>query len=221
MASYFRYLPNFDYVSRLPDAKLSDYIQVKNLFKRGKLRDDIFQNLSYFTAYKIIGDERPDAVAYKIYNDPFLDWVVLLSNNILNVQSEWPLTQTSFEQYLLAKYKDYNTLYNGIHHYETTEVLNSSGVKIVPAGLKVPSNFSMRYYDEFAGVIEKTNIAVPITNYEYEEKLEDNKRNIFVLKPTYLNIVQNDMEEIMRYKKGSSSYINEELVKSNNIRLTT
>ena len=67
MASYFRGIPDFDYVSRLPDAKISDYIPVKNLFKRGKLREDIFGSLQYFTKYKIIGDERPDNVAYKIY----------------------------------------------------------------------------------------------------------------------------------------------------------
>ena len=222
MASYFRYLPKFDYVSRLPDAKISDYIQVKNLFKRGKLRDDIFQNLAYFDAYKILGDERPDNVAYKLYEDPTLDWVILLSNNIINVQTEWPLTQEAFDNYLMDKYGDYDVLYNGVHHYETTEVLNSSGVRIVPAGLTVPNNFSMKYYDEFnGGVIDTGNISIPVTNYDYEKKIEDDKRNIFVLKATYLNIVKNDMENIMTYKKGSSTYISEDLVKGNNIRLTT
>ena len=149
MPSYFRQVPDFDYVSRLPDAKIGDYIQVKNLFKKGKLRADIFQDLSFFEKYKITGDERPDNVAYKVYNDSTLDWVVLLSNNIVNIQSEWPLTQQSFDEYLLSKYGNYDNVYAGIHHYETTEVLNSQGVRIVAAGLQVPSGYSVSYYDYF------------------------------------------------------------------------
>ena len=54
MSNYFNRLPDFDYVSRLPDAKISDYIRVKNLFKKGKLRDDIFQDLTFFTKYEIV-----------------------------------------------------------------------------------------------------------------------------------------------------------------------
>ena len=82
---YFRQLPNFDYISRLSGAKISEYIQVKNLFKKAKLREDIFQNLSFFTKYKIIGDDRPDNVAYEIYDDSTLDWLILLWNNIINI----------------------------------------------------------------------------------------------------------------------------------------
>jgi len=222
MASYFRQVPNFDYVSRLPDAKISDYISVKNLFKKGKLRDDIFQDLSFFEKYKIIGDERPDNVAFKVYDDPTLDWVVLLSNNIVNIQSEWPLTQSSFDTHLLSKYGDYDTLYSGIHHYETTQVLNSQGVTIVAAGLEVSSPYSVNYYDYFVGYqVDSGDIAVPVTNYEYENKLEDDKRNIYVLKPFYLNIVMNDMGDIMPYKKGSSQYVSEDLKRGDNIRLTS
>jgi hypothetical protein len=222
MASYFRQVPNFDYVSRLPDAKISDYISVKNLFKKGKLRDDIFQDLSFFEKYKVIGDERPDNVAFKVYDDPTLDWVVLLSNNIVNIQSEWPLTQSSFDTHLLSKYGDYDTLYSGIHHYETTKVLNSQGVTIVAAGLEVSSPYSVSFYDYFVGYqVDSGNVAVPVTNYEYENKLEDDKRNIYVLKPFYLNIVMNDMGDIMPYKKGSSQYVSEDLKRGDNIRLTS
>lgn len=88
MSNYFRRLPDFEYVSRLPDAKISDYVKVKNLFKKGALREDIFQNTVFFTKYDIKGDDRPDNVAQEIYDDPTLDWVVLVSNNIINIQSE-------------------------------------------------------------------------------------------------------------------------------------
>ena len=68
--SYFKQVPNFEYVNRSAgNEDISNYITVKNLFKRGKIRPDIFGNLSFFTKYKIIGDERPDNIAHKEYED--------------------------------------------------------------------------------------------------------------------------------------------------------
>jgi len=220
MSNYFRRLPDFEYVSRLPDAKIGDYITVKNLFKKAKLREDIFQDIAFFQKYKITGNDRPDNVAFEIYNDSSLDWLVLTCNNILNIQSEWPLPQQQFDNYLLDKYGDYDTLYSGIHHYETVEEKNSQGVTIVPAGLKVESDYSVSYYDYFIdSQITKTNLVTPITNYEYEDKLEDAKRNIYLLKPRYLNIVFDDLDEMMAYEKGSTQYVSETLKRGDNIRL--
>ena len=220
MSSYFQRVPDFNYVSRLPDSKIGDYIRVKNLFKKGKLREDIFQNLAFFEKYKIIGDARPDNVAFEVYDDSSLDWLILLSNNVLNVQSEWPLPQTDFDRFVLDKYGDYNTLYNGIHHYETIEIKNTQGVTIVPAGLQVDSSYSVSYYDFFTDLQVTTgNLATPITNYEYEEKVDNDKRNIFILKSRYLNIVFDDMEEIMQYKKGSTQFVSESLKTGDNIKL--
>ena len=220
MSSYFQRVPDFNYVSRLPDSKIGDYVRVKNLFKKGKLREDIFQNVAFFEKYKIVGDDRPDNVAFEVYDDSSLDWVILLSNNILNIQSEWPLPQTDFDRFVLDKYGDYNTLYNGIHHYETIEIKNTQGVTIVPAGLQVDSSYSVSYYDFFTDLQVTTgNLATPITNYEYEEKVENDKRNIYILKSRYLNIVFDDMEEIMAYKKGSTQYVSESLKTGDNIKL--
>jgi len=220
MPSYFRQVPDFEYVSRLPDAKIGDYFSVKNLFKKGKLREDIFQDLAFFTKYKIEGDDRPDNVAAKVYGDSTLDWLVLICNNVVNIQTEWPMTQQGFDTFLLGKYGDYETLYGGIHHYETPEIRNSRGVIIVPAGLQVQSDYSISFYDYFIDSIETyENIAIPVTNYEYEEKLEDDKRNIFVLKQRYLNVVLDDMQDIMAYKKGSSQYQTETLKRGDNIKL--
>ena len=222
MPSYFRQVPNFDYVSRLPNANIGDYIPVKNIFKKGKLREDIFQDLAFFEKYKITGNDRPDNVAFEVYGDSTLDWLVLLCNNVVNIQTEWPLTQDAFDRYVLNKYGDYETLYSGIHHYETTEVKNSQEVIMVPSGLEVPDGYSINYYDYFIdSQVDTGNIAVAVTNYEYEDKLENDKRNIFVLKPFYLNIVLNDMGDIMPYKKGSSQYVSEDLKRGDNIRLTS
>ncbi len=216
---YFRQVPDFEYVSRLPNAKISDYIRVKNLFKRGKLAEDIFPNLNFFTKYEVEGDDRPDNVAYKVYDDSTLDWVVLLSNNYTNIQSEWPLLQNDFDRYLLDKYGTYEKL-NSAHHYETAEIKNVDGATITPAGLTVASDYSVTYYDAATGQeVEKEGTAVEVTNYDYESKIEDKKRNIYLLKPEYLNVIKDDMRDIMPYKKGSTEYISETLKRAENIRL--
>ena len=218
-APYFRQVPDLEYVSRLPNAKISDYIKVKNLFKRGKLADDIFANLSFFTKYQIEGDDRPDNVAYKVYSDSTVDWVVLLSNNYINIQSDWPLLQNDFDRYLLDKYGTYEKL-NAVHHYETSEIKNVDGATITPAGLTVASDYSVTYYDAATGQeVEKENTAVEVTNYEYESKIEDAKRDIYLLKPMYLNVIKDDMRDIMPYEKGSTEYLSRTLKRAENIRL--
>lgn len=139
---YFKKVPNFEYVSRdLEKNSLSDYTIVKNLFKRAKIRDDIFKNISYFEKYTIVGDERPDQVAGKFYDDPTLDWLILLSNNINNVYEEWPKTQYAFNEHLLEKYGSYEDLYSGIHHYETIEKKTRDGYIIVESGKRVNEGF--------------------------------------------------------------------------------
>ena len=217
---YFRNLPEFDYVNRTERGRSEvDYSIVKNFFKRGKLREDIFQDLTFFTKYIIEGDDRPDNVADKVYNDPTLDWVVLLSNNITNVQSEWPLSQADFHVYVTGKY-DEETLYSGIHHYESREVKTTDNSIIIPAGQRVGVAQSVSYYDDALGQhVRATDVALPVTNFTHEEKLNNDKRNIFVLKSSYLNIVFDDLEEIMEYKKGSTQYVSETLVQGDNIRL--
>tara|TARA_Y100001963_G_scaffold156361_1_gene249757 strand:- start:115 stop:783 length:669 start_codon:yes stop_codon:yes gene_type:complete len=221
MSNYFNLVPNFQYVSRLPDAKISDYITVKNLFKRVFLREDIYQNLTFFNKYTVLGDDRPDNVSAQVYEDSTLDWLILVTNNIVNVTDEWPLSQSDFNRYLLDKYNDdYNKIYNGVHHFETIEVKDSNNVVIVPAGLEVSEDFTTTYYDYFiSGLTTANNITRPVTNFQYEENLENKKREIFILKPEYISVVLDDIDELNRYKKGSTEYVDETLKKAENIRL--
>tara|TARA_S200000501_G_scaffold349445_1_gene365539 strand:- start:1423 stop:2094 length:672 start_codon:yes stop_codon:yes gene_type:complete len=221
MSNYFKQIPDFEYVSRLPDAKISDYIAVKNLFKKGELRPDIFQDLATFQKYQIKGDDRPDNVAQDFYQDSSLDWLVLTCNNVVNIQTEWPLTQRDFDRFLLDKYGTYADL-ESIHHYETVELKNSKGVVMLEKGLEVESDFSFSYYDWWLKeqkTIISANAVTSVTNYQYEEKIEDDKRNIFLLKTRYLGLVMDDMEDMMTYKKGSTQYVDETLKKAENIRL--
>jgi len=218
MSSYFRNIPDFEYVSRESNSKkISDYRKVKNLFKRGKLKNDIFKDLTKFTKYKIVGDDRPDNVAFEMYGDETLDWIVLLSNNVTNIQTEWPLDHQSFYNFLIDKYGSEEQIH-AVHHYETIEIRNTDGVIIVPEGLEVAKNYSIEFYDSrLETTTTVSNITTEITNYAYENKIEDEKRNIFVLKPNYINLILNDMEDAMTYKEGSTQYVSETLVRGENI----
>ena len=218
MSSYFRNIPDFEYVSRESNSKkISDYRKVKNLFRRGKLKNDIFKDLTKFTKYKIVGDDRPDNVAFDMYGDETLDWIVLLSNNVTNIQTEWPLNHQSFYNFLMDKYGSEEQIH-AVHHYETTEVRNTDNTIIVPEGLEVPKNYSIEFYDSrLETTTTVSNITTEITNYTYENKIEDEKRNIFVLKPNYINLILNDMEDAMTYKEGSTQYVSETLVRGENI----
>ena len=221
MSDYFNKIPNFEYVSRLPNAKIGDYITVKNFFKRAALEEDILDNLAFHTKYKIIGDDRPDNVAYDFYGNSELDWLVLTCNNIVNIQTEWPLLQNDFDRFLLDKYGSYEAL-NDTHHYKTQEIKNSKDVVIVPGGVQCSSDYSVTYYDYNTGqekIVLSRDCTTAVTNYEYEAEIEDEKRNIFLLEPRYLNVIRNDMDIAMQYKKGSTQYVSETLKRADNIRL--
>jgi hypothetical protein len=220
MASYFRQVPDFDYVNRDSDGKsIGDYNTVKNLFKRVKIREDILKNLAYFTLYKIEGDDRPDNVAFDIYDDETLDWVVLLSNNIMNVQTEWPMTQMAFNDFLIKKYGDIEKS-NNIHHYETRELKNDAGEIVVPKGLKVQKNFKIEYFDEKRDAyVIRVNEVDAVTNYTYEVRKEELKRNIYLIKPEYLELIIEDINRIMPYKKGSTQYVSRTLKRGEDIKL--
>ena len=219
---YFRYVPDFNYVSRLEGKKnINDYEVTKNLFKRVKIKSEIFNDLTYFTKYKIVGDDRPDNVSYEVYGTTDYDWLILLSNNIINVGSEWPLTQESFVNYMTRKYGAEENFYKP-HHYETVEVKDSIGRIIVRPGLQVPKDYTIRYYDSGLEAQESTtNIVKEYSNYEYEIDIQDNNRNIFVIKREYIGVVLDDIERIMPYKQGSTQYRADNLVQGDNIRIYT
>ena len=220
MSNYFSYLPNLEYVNRIPsEQNISSYTEVKNLFKRVKLSNKLFQDLTNFTKYQIVGDERPDNVANKIYNNSNYDWIVLLSNNIINIQDEWPMSNRTFELYMNKKYGVTN--YDNIHHYESIEVKDSSNnYTVLKKGLEVPSDYSITFYDGALGRMSTvTDTNVGVTNYEYESKIQDDKRNIFLLRPELIQTVIRDIKSLMEYKDGSTQFVNKSLVKADNINL--
>tara|TARA_B100001094_G_scaffold327296_1_gene385138 strand:- start:434 stop:1093 length:660 start_codon:yes stop_codon:yes gene_type:complete len=211
MSDYFNRIPNFNYVNLLEKSSIGSKIEIKNLFRRAKIRDDIFQNISFFTKYTVVGNERPDNVAQKVYGDSNLDWVVLLTNNILNVQDEWPLSERLFNEYIIEKYGSYENSAK-VHHYESKRVFNSKNETVFPFGLRVPENFAVEFYDiDIDRHVRIATPSYPVTNLMYEERIQDERRLIFILKPLYLNLIFEDMKDLLPYKKGSTEFISKTL----------
>lgn len=139
--SYFRELPNIQFNNRTKNEISNDEVViVKNLFKRAKIRDDFASVATAFEYYSITGDERPDQIAEKFYGDPELDWVILLTNNILSLNDEWPLNTDSFYKYMVDKYGSEDA-FTDIHHYETLPVYDSYNREVLPGGLIVDEAF--------------------------------------------------------------------------------
>ena len=147
MAHYFRRVPNFTTSSRLNNNNSNfDTTEVKNLFRRFKLREDIASDFSAFEQYNIKGDERPDQVADLFYDDPTLDWVILTTNNIINQNHSWTMSNSQFYDYM---YDKYGMNINAIKHYETYEIVDSTDTErvVLDAGLIVDENFTFKFYN--------------------------------------------------------------------------
>ena len=211
---YFRELPNLLYPSYLSDKNSSlNYTEVKNLFRRVKLRDDLQNVLTLFNKYEIPEGSRPELVAETIYGDPELDWVVLITAGIINIRDDWPLSDRDLYNYA---YEKYGTDLNATRHYETTQVKDSNGRLILPAGKVVDGTFTIPNPSDATATL---NPVVGISNYEYEVRKNDKKRSIYLLKPRYLQQFLNDMRDIFTYQK-SSQYINEKYIQTENLNIT-
>ena len=211
--AYFNELPNINVATRMKGAHRSDeLIELKNLFKRAKLRTDVDQAITAFEYYQIPDNMRPDVLAKNLYDDPELDWVILVTNNIINVRNEWPLSNNDLHNYILEKHGTTE----GVHHYETTEIKDSNGRIVLEKGLYVDSTFTFKWYD---GVSLKNEAPVQsVSNYTYESKINDEKRKIKVLKKTFVPMFINDMRKMMKYSK-SSQYKNSKLKEGYNPRI--
>ena len=216
--AYFQELPNISYPSLLPSSsKVEDRIIVKNIFRRSKLRTDVDQSLTAFDYYYVQEGQRPDTLAQDLYQNSELDWVILTTNNITNIRDQWPLDHNDLHNYMLEKYGSEQNI-AGIHHYETKEILDEYKRVVMRAGLEVDVNFTFKY-QTYTNSIVTVNPVAPITNYQYETKLNEEKRKIRTLKPQYLGAFISEHKQIMNYER-SSDFISKRLKNTYNPRIS-
>ena len=215
---YFRELPDLLYQSPYSNRISSGaYISAKNIFRRMKIRDDLKNNFSVFNKYEIRDGERPDIVAKNLYGKSNLDWVVLITANIINVRDEWPLSSKELYDFTVSKYGLKNI--NDVKHYETTEVKNNRGIVVLPKGKIVDEDFKIRKPDIANEATTTINPVRGVTYYEYEVDINEKKRNIDVLRGQYLQEFIIDIKNEMIYKR-SSQFVNDKLIKTENTRVT-
>ena len=212
---YFRELPNLDYQSFIPkdERACGDYIRVKNLFRRSKIRDDLQNVFTLFNKYQIKDGARPDTVAEEFYGNAELDYVVIITAGIINIRDEWPLSSKDLYNYSHDIYGDSLT---DVHHWETKEVKDLNGKLILPKGKVVDSTFTIPDPDLYNNTLNPVGY---ITNYEYETRKNDEKRSIYMLKQEYLQQFLNDMRIEMIYSR-CSQYVDENVIKTENTKVT-
>ena len=235
---YFRELPNILYQSPLLHKNSStDYIGIKNLFRRAKLYDYLSENVSIFNKFVIGDGDRPDTIAESLYNDSSLDYVVVLVAGITNINHEWPLQDFQVYDYALQKYGTESKMFEN-HHYETFEIKDDKGRQILPPDLIVEKDFKMdgsalrfnstytliseagntQLDDKNEYTVSTDNIARAVSNFEHEISENEKKREINVLRNGYLSIFINDLRDVVKYDK-SSGYITNNLAKTENTNI--
>ena len=235
---YFRELPNILYQSPLLHKNSStDYIGIKNLFRRAKLYDYLNDNVSIFNKFVIGDGDRPDTIAESLYNDSSLDYVVVLVAGITNINHEWPLQDFQVYDYALQKYGTESKMFEN-HHYETFEIKDDKGRQILPPDLIVDKDFKMdgsalrfnstytliseagntQLDDKNEYTVSTDNIARAVSNFEHEISENEKKREINVLRNGYLSIFINDLRDVVKYDK-SSGYITNNLAKTENTNI--
>ena len=166
--SYFSKFPLFAY-----DIKNNkNYKLLPDILRRVKLRALVKSGGMLFDKYDVKENEKPEDVAFKWFGDPELHWVILMTNNITDRYYEWPMNQVQFAEYLTDKYGAGNE--DGIHHYEVTQDSGrTSG--------QGPSDYSHK-----VEVNSDTDNASSVSNREYEERIQDTKRQIQLLNKSFL-----------------------------------
>jgi hypothetical protein len=155
--AYFERFPLYEY--DLQDNQ--NRTLITDILRRVNLKSNVAANTLIFDEYNVKDGEQPDIVADKYYGDPELHWVIVTINNITS-RYDWPLDQVALSNFVSDKYSNPD----GIHHYEINATSGDTTRK-----LQVSSD---------------TDDALPVTNYEHEETLNDSKRRIRLLDRAYV-----------------------------------
>ena len=155
---------------------------VTDIFRRLKVREGIKDNLAMFATYDVQSGETPESISYKHFGSTDYFWVICLMNDVTDRFYDWPLTDQAFEEYVKEKY----TNPQAIHHYEKTQ---SSGAT---------SGNGPADYEHKIEVNSTDADAQSVSNYEYESRLQDKKRQIKLLDKAYLNTFVEEFERLVQ-----------------------
>lgn len=220
---FFSFLPNLEYTSKRVKYRFTnqDFVLAKNIFKQISIDNSVYTT-DIFAEFQIKQGARPDQVSQAFYNDPNYDWVILITNKIIDFYNDWPMDNNSFEKLITKKYPNAFA----VKHWETIEVKNDLGEIVQPAGLIVyydpsdPDSYNLRYiksYDPFVEEYENgTTLVRSVSYYEYEQELNEKKTTIQILKPVYLQTFVNLFKLSVDYQNNSYMTANSNIKKTLN-----
>ena len=219
MAGFFSYLPKIEYTPTRTQFQFTnqDFVVAANIFKGLSLDNSVYAT-DLFTELQLKDGLRPDQVSEAVYGDPNYDWVVLLTNKIIDSKNDWPLSNDEFEKFI---YKEYENPH-AVKHYLTKEVKNDLGEIVLPGGLEVyydpsdPDSFEITYIKSYNPFVEETEnglvLLTTISHYEWEQQRNDKRRFLQILKPNYL-------ETFIKIFRASAKY-NKQEAESNEVKQT-
>ena len=193
--AYFDYLPNH-YVWETNSIGGISKKLVKNIFRRVILSGKIERYVNSYEAYYIEDGERPESVAYNFYGDPELDWIILTANNITDPYTQWPMDSNTLLSYV-------NDIYDnpdGVHHYETNEILDTDGSVLYKEGIEVNENFRAVLSDNTT--LSKNQSLYTVTNIEYETMVNERRRVIGIPDNNFVDFFTSEIERLMEYQSS-------------------
>ena len=210
-SSYFSLVPNLKYDQKpisYPFSE-SDFVITKNFFKRFRINNDVFDQSQLYDRITIDdGARRLDLISEALYGRPDYDWIIILTNNLVNPLFEYPLTELQLQKQVE---KNYDDPYNTINHYEI--IANSKqeelfGRVLYDEGTHVDETFYNKDHkyllDDNEEVASGRDLAFPVTEYQFEQQINDNRRNLYALKPELVELFIDDIRKQTRYKKSSA-----------------
>jgi len=195
MASFFSYLPELEYTATRTDYQFTnqDFVLAKNIF-RGLTLENASYATSLFKEFQLKEGVRPEQVSEAVYGDPNYDWVILLTNKIVDLKNDWPLSSAEFEILIEKKYDNPHSVKN----YLTKEVKNDIGEIVLPGGLEVyydpndQDSFKITYIKSYNPFVEETEngatLLTSTSHYEWEQEQNEKKRFLQILDPDYLQV---------------------------------
>ena len=220
---YFSLIPDIEYDNKpisYPFSE-SDFVTTKNFFRRYKISDDIFGYATYYKKYSIQDDLNIETLANVYYGSPYYDWVIVLTNNYINPQFSFPSNSETVRKIAEEKYGE-SEAYSGIHHYETIEkksgqTLDGLDVIALEGGLTVDKKFYDSQFTYFNGTqsvsVNGNTVSKSVTNFEHELAENEKRREVYILRKSYLRRFVDDFKKKNLYTK-SSDFISQRIKKT-------
>ncbi len=172
------------YFSHFPKIKYDvsgngDIINMTDITRRARINPNTLLYSTNYDYYDISNGETPESIAHSYYGDANLHWIVLITNNINDVYTDWPMTVPRLEAFVKSKYDNPD----GIHHYEIYQ--DSGDTSIV---IELPNDPAQDIPID----------ATVVTNYDYEEREVEKKRRIRLVRPEYVDTIREEFRKTIR-----------------------